>query len=239
MSNLLHEGHHTDIMATKPVPPRPAPRLYLSTPLVTDPAQLALLLPALLGAADVAAVLLRLAPSDERGIIQRAKALAPAIQKAGAALLLDSHYEQVARAGADGANVSGVEAMQDAMPALKPDRILGVGGLVTRHDAMTAGEAGADYVLFGEPDAQGERPSAEAVCERLDWWAELFEPPCVGFAATLDEARQFATAGADFVLVGDLIWQDSRGPQAALREAADAIAQGFAASLAKATVKEE
>jgi hypothetical protein len=63
------------------------------------------------------------------------------------------------------------------MPSLKPDRILGVGGLVTRHDAMVAGEAGADYVLFGEPDAKGERPSADAICERLDWWAELFEPP--------------------------------------------------------------
>lgn len=225
-------------MATKPVPPRPAPRLYLATPLVTDPAQLASLLPELLGAADVAAVLLRLAPSDERGIIQRTKALVPAVQRGGAALLLDGHFEQVARGGADGANVSGVEAMQEAMPTLKPDRILGVGGLVTRHDAMTAGEAGADYVLFGEPDAKGERPSAEAICERLDWWAELFEPPCVGFAATLSEAHLFASAGADFVLVGDFIWQDSRGPQTALREAADALAQRFAASVAKTTVKE-
>lgn len=183
-------------------------------------------------------MLLRLAPSDERSIIQRAKTLASPVQKAGAALLLDGHYEQVARSGADGANVSGVEAMQEAVPTLKPDRILGVGGLITRHDAMAAGEAGADYVLFGEPDANGERPSAEAICERLDWWAELFEPPCVGFATTLDEARQFAAAGADFVLVGDAIWQDPRGPQAALRDAADAVAQGFRASLAEATAKE-
>ncbi len=225
-------------MATKPAPPRPAPRLYLATPLVADPAQLAAQLPALLSAADVAAVLLRLAPGDERSIIQRAKVLAPPVQKAGAALLLDGHYEQVARSGSDGANISGVEAMQEAMPTLKPDRILGVGGLVTRRDAMVAGEAGADYVLFGEPDANGERPSAEAICERLDWWAELFEPPCVGFAATLDEARMFASAGADFILVGDMIWQDSRGPQAALREAEDAVAQGFKTSLAKAPVEE-
>lgn len=183
-------------------------------------------------------MLLRLAPTDERSIIQRAKALAQPVQRAGAALLLDGHHEQVARSGADGANVSGIDAMQEAMPTLKPDRIIGVGGLITRHDAMTAGEAGADYVLFGEPDAKDERPSAEAICERLGWWAELFEPPCVGFAATLDEARLFATAGADFVLVGDLIWQDARGPLAALRDAADAVAQGFKASLAEATVKE-
>lgn len=225
-------------MATKPPPPRPAPRLYLATLPVADPAQLASELPALLAIADVAAVLLRLAPGDERSIIQRAKTLAPVIQKAGAALLLDGHDRLVARSGADGANVSGVEAMQEAMPSLKPDRILGVGGLITRHDAMTAGEAGADYVLFGEPDAHGERPSPDAIAERLNWWAELFEPPCVGFATTLDEAHLFASAGADFVLAGDFIWQDSRGTEAALREASDAIAQGFRASLAQATVKE-
>lgn len=225
-------------MATKPVPPRPAPRLYLATPPVADPAQIAPQLPALLAAADVAAVLLRLTPSDERGIIQRTKALAAVVQKSGAALLLDGHYEQVARSGADGANVSGAEAMQEALPTLKPDRILGVGGLATRHDAMVAGEAGADYVLFGEPDQQGERPSPDAIGERLGWWAELFEPPCVGFATSLEEARLFASSGADFVLVGDFIWQDARGPQAALVEAADAIAQGFKASLAKSTVAE-
>ncbi|MGL4262926.1 MAG: thiamine phosphate synthase [Afipia sp.] len=226
-------------MATKSPPPRPAPRLYLATPPVTDPAQLASDLPALLATADVAAVLLRLAKTDERGMIQRVKALAPVIQKAGAALLLDGHYELVARGGADGANVSGIEAMQEAMPTLKPDRILGAGGLITRHDAMVAGEAGADYVLFGEPDLNGERPSADAICERLDWWAELFEPPCVGFAATLDEAQMFAAAGADFVLVGDFVWQDARGAQAALLDASHAIARGFETALARATVAGE
>jgi thiamine-phosphate pyrophosphorylase len=90
---------------------------------------------------------------------------------------------------------------------------------------MVAGEAGADYVLFGEPDAEGKRPSVEAICERLQWWAELFEPPCVGFAATLAEAEAFATAGADFVLVGDLVWSDPRGARAALLDAAQAIRQ--------------
>jgi len=226
-------------MATKPVPQRPAPRLYLATPPVSDPAQLASQLPALLEAADVAAVLLRFAPGDERSLIQRAKALAPVVQKAGSALLLDGHDGLVARSGADGANLSGVAVMEEALPSLKPDRIVGVGGLVTRHDAMVAGEAGADYVLFGEPDANGERPSPEAIHERLQWWAELFEPPCVGFAATLDEAKLFASAGADFILLGDAIWQDSRGPQTALIEASKLVAAGFAETHGKLKVTEE
>ena len=221
-------------MATKPAPPRPVPRLYLATPEVDDPSQLVASLPGLLAAADVAAVLLRLRQTDQRTMISRIKTLAPVIQDGGAALLLDGHVELVARAGADGAHLTGIEAMEDAMPTLKPDRIAGVGGLATRHDSMAAGEAGADYVLFGEPDAKGQRPSVEAIAERLQWWAELFEPPCVGFAASREEAHEFAAAGADFVLVGDFTWNDKRGAKAALMDAEQTIQQAQAAMSATA-----
>jgi thiamine-phosphate pyrophosphorylase len=215
-------------MATKPAPPRPLPRLYLATPIVDDPSALAASLPTLIADADIAAVLLRLKPVDHRTMISRIKALAQAVQNGGAALLIEGNAELVARSGADGAHLTGIEAMQEALPSLKPDRIAGVGGLITRHDSMSAGEAGADYVLFGEPDGRGARPSAEAIAERLQWWAELFEPPCVGFAATFDEASEFADAGADFVLVGDLIWADPRGAAAALMDASEAIRQSRA-----------
>jgi thiamine-phosphate pyrophosphorylase len=215
------------------------PRLYLATPEVDDPSALAASLPGLLAKADVAAVLLRLKPADSRSLISRVKVLAPAIQESGAALLLDGHFELAARSGADGAHLTGIEAMQEALPTLKPDRIAGVGGLSTRHDSMIAGEASADYVLFGEPDARGQRPSAEAVADRLQWWAELFEPPCVGFAASRQEAFEFAAAGADFVLVGDCIWNDSRGPAAALLDAEQAIRQAHAAAPGQAKAEQE
>jgi len=217
-------------LATKPAPPRPVPRLYLATPEVDDPSSLIAGLPGLLASADVAAVLVRLKPTDQRTMISRIKALAPAIQNAGAALLLDGHAELVARGGADGAHLTGIAALEEALPSLKPDRIAGVGGLPTRHDSMSAGELGADYVLFGEPDARGERPSVEAIAERLGWWAELFEPPCVGFAASREEAYEFAAAGADFVLVGDFIWADPRGAPAALKDIEQAIQQAHAAA---------
>ena len=215
-------------MASKPAPPRPVPRLYLATQVVDDPAPLIASLPGLLAAADVAAVLVRLKPTDQRTMISRIKALAPAIQEAGAALLLEDRVELVARAGADGAHLTGIAAFVEALPSLKPDRIAGIGGLTTRHDSMAAGEAGADYVLFGEPDATGQRPSVEAIAERLEWWAELFEPPCVGFAASREEAREFAVAGADFVLVGDFIWADPRGAATALKDVEQAIRQAHA-----------
>ena len=220
-------------MATKSPPPRPAPRLYLATPELDDPSQLAASLPGLLAGADVAAVLLRLRETDQKTMIARIKAMAPAVQDSGAALLLEGHVELVARAGADGAHLNGIAAMEDAMPSLKPDRIAGVGGLATRHDSMAAGEAGADYVLFGEPDSKGQRPSTEAIAERLQWWEELFEPPCVGFAVSREEAAEFASAGADFVLVGDFIWADPRGAKAALADVEQAIRQAHAATLEK------
>jgi thiamine-phosphate pyrophosphorylase len=103
---------------------------------------------------------------------------------------------------------------------------------------MTAGEAGADYVLFGEADAHGQRPSIDAISERLQWWAELFEPPCVGFAASIAEAGEFAAAGADFVLVGDFIWADPRGAAAALMDAGQTIRQSHAATSGKAKAEQ-
>jgi thiamine-phosphate pyrophosphorylase len=205
-------------------PRRPDPRLYLVSPEVADAAAFAGALAAALAGADVAAVLLRLAGPDERSLINIGKKLAPLIQDTGAAFLLTGHPDIVARVGADGAHLTGIDAFSAARAALQPERIAGCGGLTTRHDAMLAGEAGADYVLFGEPDQAGRRPSFEAIAERVTWWAEIFEPPCVGFAATLAEAAMLATAGADFVAVGDCIFNDSRGPAAALADVAQRLA---------------
>lgn len=219
----------------KPAPSRPAPRVYLATPATDDPAALAARLPELLAGLDVAAVLVRLAPSDPRTLTERAKLLAKPIQAAGAACLLDDLPDLVARSGADGAHLHGVAALKNALPGLKPDRIAGCGALTTRHDAMIAGEIGADYVLFGDPDGKGHRPEPEATAERLGWWAELFEPPCVGHAATLEEAAGFAAAGADFILVDDLVWRDGGGERAALEALKAAIGRnaqgGFGAPL--------
>ena len=225
-------------MASKPAPSRPVPRIYLATPAVDDPSALVSNLPGLLAGADVAAVLLRLKMADQRSMISTVKTLAPVIQNAGAALLLEGHVELVARAGADGAHLSGIAALQDALPMLKPDRIAGIGALETRHDSMLAGELGADYVRFGEPDAQGKRPSVDAVAERIDWWAELFEPPCIGYAASREEAYEFARTGADFVLVDNAVWADPRGAATALAEIGQAIRQAHAAVRSAASAEQ-
>lgn len=74
---------------------------------------------------------------------------------------------------------------------------------------MLAGESGADYVMFGEPDASGRKPSFEAVLERVAWWAETLTIPCVAYAASLEETEALAAAGADFIAVGENVWRDA------------------------------
>jgi thiamine-phosphate pyrophosphorylase len=201
---------------------RPAPRLYLVTPPIGDAGAFARPLEAVLAAADVAAVLLRLAEADERTLVRQIKAIAPVIQGRNAALLIEGHPEIVARAGADGAHLSGCDALKQALPGLKPDRIAGVGGLQTRHDAMVAGEAGADYVMFGEPRPNGGRPSFAAIIDRVAWWSEVFEVPCVGFALGIEEVEALGQAGAEFVALGDSVWVDAGGP-AAVASAAERL----------------
>jgi thiamine-phosphate pyrophosphorylase len=198
---------------------RSAPRLYLVTPPLAAPALAAQLAEAL-EAADIAAVLARPPAGGEADLIGHVRAIAPTVQKGGVALLIDGHPESAERAGADGAHLTRLAAFDAALPVLKPRYIVGCGGLSSRHDAMLAGERGADYVMFGEPDPDDHRPAFAAVLERVAWWAEVFEVPCVGWAMTLDEVAALASAGADFVAVGELVWAHPRGPGTAVATAA-------------------
>jgi thiamine-phosphate pyrophosphorylase len=209
-------------MAARDTPDiRPAPRLYLAATVTGDAAALGRTLAEMAKDADVAAVLLRDATTNTKAI----KTLIAAVQAAGAALLIDGDAGLAQTLGADGVHVTGTASLKGALDLLKPNGIVGVGGLKSRHNAMTAGESLADYMLFGEPDSNAVRPSTEAIVERVAWWAELFEPPCVAYAATTEEARNFATAGADFVLVDNLVWDDQRGARAALMDVNAAIRQ--------------
>jgi thiamine-phosphate pyrophosphorylase len=205
-------------------PNRPPARLYLVTREIEDAAAFTRVLEAAVAAVDLAAVLLRLCDADERTLINRTKMLLGPVQRAGAAAVIYGRAGIVARAGADGAHLTGIAAFSADVGSLKPARIAGCGGLNTRHDAMLAAERGADYVMFGEPEA-GRRPSFAAIIERVSWWAEVFEVPCAGYAMSFEEAASLAAAGADFVAVGDaMIWDDPRGVAAAVADVALRVA---------------
>ncbi|WP_407523373.1 thiamine phosphate synthase [Methylobacterium oryzisoli] len=169
-------------------------------------------------AGDVAAVILHFAPADERSLVNRVKALAPAAQAVGAAVVVACAGEGIdlvsvaARGGADGIHAEGGD-LAALRERLRDGRILGTGGLAARHDAMEAGEAGVDYVLFGDlPDT-----APRTVQERAEWWAEIFETPCVALARSLDAVADLAATGAEFVALDAALWD---GPDGAATVAA-------------------
>ncbi len=202
-------------------------RIYLFTPRLRegDLGAFAPTLSAALEAGGVACVLARLAPGAEGDAKRIVARLIEVAAQAGAALLVDNDPRLAARTGADGSHMSeGGAALADALASLKPERIVGAGFLRTRDDAMNAGEAGADYVMFGEPRRDGFTPPADQTVARLAWWAEIFEPPCVGYAAALEDIAPLVEAGADFVALADAIWS-APAPVEALAQARAILAR--------------
>ncbi len=203
---------------------RVKPRFILITPVIEDAAAFLPKLASACSSMDVAAVILRLtgddadliASADDAELIARAKLLLPEAQKNGATLLLDGLPNLVTECGADGTHMSDPAAVQSTRASLK-ERIVGAGRLASRHDAMIAGEAGADYVMFGEPDADGKRPGFDAVTERVSWWAELFQLPAIAFAAGENEIPGLVRAGADFIALGEeALWNAKEEPASLL-----------------------
>jgi len=197
-----------------------APRLYLATPPVADPAVFLPQLGEALAAAPFSSLLLRFATAEPTRMLEIAKKFLSPTQTRGVALVLDSDPQTALYAGADGAQIAGFgPALREAIKTLSPRYIVGAGALETRDDSMSAGEAGADYLLFGDLFVDGAPPPAAATLERVAWWAELFTTPCVALAHHLDDIGPLCEAGADFIMLGDLVWSDARGPAAAIADA--------------------
>ena len=190
-------------------------RLYLVTPALAEASAFAVAFEAALAAGDVASVLVRLAPgADPKRVVGPLLEIAT---RRDVALLIEDDPRLAARLGADGVHVASDQAAE-AVASFKGQRIVGVGGIGLRDDAMAAGEAGADYVMFGE----GEGATPEATLERIDWWAPIFETPCVAYAARLEEVAPLVAAGADFVALGAAVW-DAPDPAGAVAAAMKAL----------------
>ncbi len=207
--------------------PTAAPRLFLITPPIRDAAAFAPSLEAALAACEIACVLLRPGGADESENGSIIRALVPLVQRRGAAALIEGDAQFAISANADGCHLEGTEeSLRTARAALHPGRIAGAGGLANRHAAMTAGETGVDYLMFGGP--AGAESHARIV-EEVAWWAEIFTVPCVGYAHVLTDVGGLAEAGADFIALGDAVFEDPRGVAAALA--------GVAAFLARSNEK--
>lgn len=188
------------------------PRLYLVAPAEMDPHAL----DSALDAGDVACLLLRGADGESGPLVRT-------IQDRSVAVLVADDTALARRIGADGVHLSDSGAdVAAARRDLGPDAIVGVACGGSRHAAMLAGEAGADYVAFAGRDGD-EHAAADP--DLLAWWQALMTVPCVAMGrVALPDVGSLAKAGADFVALEDAVWSHRDGPERAVTEALRAIA---------------
>jgi thiamine-phosphate pyrophosphorylase len=203
-------------------------RLYLITPPKLDPPAFAEALRAALDGGDVACLQLRLKEVDDDTVRRAAEVLMPIAQDHAVAFLVNDRPDLAAELGADGCHVGQDDTPYgEARSILGADHIVGVTAHASRHLAMAAAEAGADYVAFGAFFATATK-QAQATADPgiLQWWSELFEVPCVAIGGiTVDNCRPLVAAGADFLSVVAGVWNYPNGPAAAVRDFNQAIVE--------------
>ncbi len=204
------------------------PQLYLvleATPAMRDR------LDAILAAVAIPSALIKPAAGAERHDLDVTRAMVATLQAAGTAALIEQDAAMARALGADGVHVplsAVTPGYEDAREIVGGRAIVGVTVGPLRHDAMEAGEAGADYVAFDTAiEAEDDRADALTnTIERIAWWSEIFEVPCVAFGAeTIDEIAAIAAAGADFVALTCPAGASAADTVAWLRAGLDAIAQ--------------
>ena len=207
-------------------------RLYLLTPpRLDDLAGFAHTLALALDAGDVAALQIRLKDHTEAEITAAALVLAPVAQARGVAVIMNDRPDLAASLGLDGVHIGQEDASyRDARRIVGPDRMVGVTCHDSRHLAMEAAEAGADYVAFGAFfDTGTKAPKTRADPEILTIWQETMQVPCVAIGGiTVENARSLAAAGADFLAVCAGVWAHPDGPAAAVAALNAEMAAGFA-----------
>jgi thiamine-phosphate pyrophosphorylase len=195
-------------------------RLYLITPPVVELSQFPDLLAAALDAGDVASVQLRLKNCDDDAIRRAADVLRPIVQSRDCAFIMNDRPDLALQTGCDGVHLG-----QEDTPYEVARQILGLGRIIgvtchdSRHLAMTAAAAGADYVAFGAFfPSMVKAAKGHPKPDILQWWSEIFTVPSVAIGGiTPDNCGSLIEAGADFLAVISSVWNHSAGPAAAVR----------------------
>ena len=196
-------------------------RLYLISPeKMEHPSIFADELRAALSGGDVAAFQLRLKDVDDAAIARAADTLRPICQQRDVAFILNDRPDLAVKLDCDGVHI-GQEDMPyaEARRIVGPDRQVGVTCKDSRHLAMEAADAGADYVAFGAffPSAT-KTVTAPADIEILKWWSDVMQVPCVAIGGiTVENCPAVIAAGADFLAVAGGVWNYKDGPEAAVR----------------------
>ena len=207
-------------------------RLYLITPpRIADLAAFLKVLEEALAAGDVAALQVRLKGAPDAEIERVARAVLPIAHAHDVAVILNDRPDLAAKCGCDGVHVGQEDApYAQARKIMGPRAMVGVTCHDSRHLAMEAAEAGADYVAFGAffPTSTKDAPT-RCELETLTIWQETMQTPCVAIGGiTPDNCRPLVRAGADFLAVSGAVWSHPQGPGAAVKAFDAAIADELA-----------
>jgi len=195
-------------------------RLYLITPPKFEPRAFADDLKRALDAGDVASLQLRLKDVSDEEVRSAGEILMPIAQARGVAFLVNDRPDLARALGADGVHIGQQDAAYaEARAIVGPGAIVGVTCHDSRHLAIDAAEAGADYVAFGAFFATATKETiARPDLEILRWWSEVMVVPVVAIGGiTVENAKPLVEAGADFLAVSAGVWNHADGPAAAVK----------------------
>lgn len=195
-------------------------RLYLITPPRFEPKPFADKLRRALGGGDAASLQLRLKDVSDDDIRRAADVLMPIAQARNVAFIVNDRPDLAAELGADGVHIGQDDcSYAEARSAVGPNAVVGMTCHDSRHLAIEAAEAGADYVAFGAFFPTTTKVAdTRADVELLRWWSELMVVPQVAIGGiTVGNATPLIEAGADFIAVSSGVWDFAEGPEAAVR----------------------
>ncbi|SFI82852.1 thiamine phosphate synthase [Celeribacter neptunius] len=198
--------------------PQERPQIYLSTPSAFDLEDFPARLAAVLDAHEVACVRLALASKDEYELGRAADACREVCHARDVAIVIESHVALAERHGLDGVHLTdGSRSVRKVRKVLGDDAIVGSFCGASKHDGMTAGEIGADYVAFGPVGDTELGDGTKAPRDLFEWWSLMIEVPVVAEGALTAEIVKDFTPVTDFFAIGDEIWS-TEDPVAALGE---------------------
>lgn len=193
-----------------------APQIYLITPPEVELSSFPDRLARVLDGADIACVRVALSSTDESQVSKTADVLREVCHARDVAIVIDRHLGLVAPLGLDGVHLAdGARSVRAARKALGADAIVGAFCGTSRHDGMTAGEAGADYVSFGPVSATALGDGTVAEYDLLEWWSQMIEVPVVAEGAVDAAHAARLSEVTDFIALGQEIWR-AADPLAAL-----------------------
>lgn len=203
----------------EPIEP-PFARLCLITPPAFDAVSFAPVLDAALRAGEVASLIIAMEGLDPSARKAAAERLVPIAQANGTAAIVTDRA-LLDRCGADGLHVdTGLADLLRAVDALRPDRIVGGGGIHTRHDAMLLAETECDYLFFGRFDGDTAPAIHDKTLDLAAWWSALFEIPAIVMGGSdLASIGEAAAARVEFIALRSAIWTHPDGPAAAVESA--------------------